>query len=224
MESKKRYVILTGGTLNERFLKTYLDTHKIDKIICVDGALHIVDSMKLSIDYLVGDFDTVSQELLKKYQRDVCLGKKKIEIKQYNPVKDETDTEIAIAISIENGADEIVLFGATGSRIDHMLANIHLLMKPLSMGIHAYIIDEFNKIYLIDKNTTIRKNELYGPYLSLIPFDGNVTNVTLKGFKYDVSNLNFKIGQSLGISNELLEEEGQIDWDNGIFAVFEVKD
>lgn len=224
MESKKRYVILTGGTLNEGFLKTYLDTHKIDKIICVDGALHIVDNMKLSIDYLVGDFDTVSQELLKKYQRDIYLGKKKIEIKQYDPVKDETDTEIAITIGIENGADEIVLFGATGSRIDHMLANIHLLMKPLSMGIHAYIIDEFNKIYLIDKNTTIRKNELYGPYLSLIPFDGNVTNVALRGFKYNVSNLDFRIGQSLGISNELLEEEGRIDWDNGIFAVFEVKD
>lgn len=224
MDSKKRYVILTGGTLNHEFLKSYIHTHSIDKIICVDGALHAVDTMNLSIDYLVGDFDTVSHDLLNKYQRAVALGKKNIEIKQYNPVKDETDTEIAITIAIENGADEIVLFGATGSRIDHMLANIHLLMKPLAVGIHAYIIDEFNKIYLINKNTIIRKNELYGSYLSLIPFDGNVTKVTLHGFKYNVSNLDFKIGQGLGISNELLEEEGRINWEHGIFAVFEVRD
>lgn len=220
----KRYLILTGGTVNEVCLRSYLEQNKVEKIICVDGALKIADAMKLDIDYLVGDFDTVSEDLLNKYRQSVNMGEKQIVIREFDPVKDATDTHIAILTAIEEEADEILLFGATGTRMDHTLANIHLLLQPLSLGIRACILDEYNKIYLINKNTVIRKEELYGPYFSLIPFGGDVTGVTLKGFKYDVSQLDFKKGDSLGISNELIEDEGMISFKTGIFAVFEAKD
>lgn len=221
---KKRYIILTGGTLNQDFLTDYFRNNKMENIICVDGALELADKLQLPIDYLVGDFDTVSPILLQKYKKDIDTGKKKIELKEYNPIKDETDTELAISIAVENGAEEIILLGATGSRIDHMLANIHLLMQPLSAGINAYILDEYNKIYLINKNTVIRKKEIYGPYVSLLPFGGHARAVTLTGFKYNISKVDFKVGESLGISNELLAEEGTIEWEQGVLAVFEVKD
>ena len=44
-----------------------------------------------------------------------------------NPEKDDTDTEYAIREAIRRGAMEIVVIGATGTRIDHVLGNISLL-------------------------------------------------------------------------------------------------
>ena len=53
--------------------------------------------------------------------------KNDIEWTKLNPMKDDTDTEAAIRLAIEKGAQSITLLGATGSRIDHVLANIELL-------------------------------------------------------------------------------------------------
>ncbi|MSS63043.1 thiamine diphosphokinase [Velocimicrobium porci] len=223
-KEKKTCLILTGGTVNKACLQSYLEQNRVETIVCVDGALEVADAMKLDIDYLVGDFDTVPKRLLEQYKQAVRKKEKQIVIREFNPVKDATDTQIAIQIAMEEKTDEILIFGATGTRIDHMLANIHLLVKPLSLGIPAYILDEYNKIYLINKNTMIRKAELYGPYFSLLPFGGDVTGVTLRGFKYNVSQTDFKKGDSLGVSNELLEEEGFISFQTGTFAVFESKD
>ena len=45
--------------------------------------------------------------------------------------KDLTDTELAFDIAIKQRPEQIVMFGVTGSRLDHTLANIHLLVKSL---------------------------------------------------------------------------------------------
>ncbi len=224
MDNQSCYLILTGGTLTKEFLEEFLKKNVVSKIICVDGALHVADEAGIDMDYLVGDFDTADAFLVEKYKKEIADGKRNTILKEYNPVKDATDTQIAISLAIEEGAREIILLGATGSRIDHMLANIHLLLKPLSCGVEAYILDRYNKIYLIEKERELRKEELYGPYVSLLPFGGDVKAVTLTGFKYNVTGRDYLRGDSLGISNELLEEKGQITLEDGVLAIFETRD
>ena len=224
MSSSNRYLIITGGTLTKEFLEEYIREQVVSKIICVDGGLHAADAAGIPIDYLVGDFDTAEVSLVGRYRREIAEGKRQTILKEYNPVKDATDTQIAISLALEEGAGEIVLLGATGSRLDHTLANIHLLLKPLSCGVKAYILDRNNKIYLIDKDLELIKKELYGPYLSLLPFGGDAKAVTLKGFKYDVTKRDYLRGDSLGVSNELIEECGRITLEEGILAVFETRD
>ncbi len=218
------YLIITGGTLTKDFLKEFMQEHVVSKVICVDGGLHVADVAKVPIDYLVGDFDTADASLVGRYRKEIAEGKRQTILKEYNPVKDATDTQIAISLAIEDGAEEIVLLGATGTRLDHTLTNIHLLLMPLSYGVSAYILDKNNKIYLTDKDLELTKNELYGPYLSLLPFGGDVKSVTLRGFKYDVTNRDYLRGDSLGVSNELVEETGRITLESGVLAVFETKD
>lgn len=220
----KQYLIITGGTLTKEFLTEYLSKHAVSRIICVDGALQVAFEAGIDMDYLVGDFDTADASLVAAYKKEIAEGKRNAVFKEYNPVKDATDTQIAISLALEEGAEEIVLLGATGTRIDHMLANIHLLLKPLSVGVKAYIMDEHNKIYLINKELELIKNELYGPYLSLLPFGGDVKAVTLKGFKYNVVRRDYLRGDSLGVSNELLERTGKITLEEGVLAVFETRD
>lgn len=224
MKKDSCFLIITGGTLTREFLEEYVREHVVSKVICVDGGLHVADAAGISIDYLVGDFDTADVSLVDRYRREIAEGKQKTVLKEYNPVKDATDTQIAVSLAIEEGAEEIVLLGATGSRLDHSLANIHLLLKPLSCGVKAYILDKNNKIYLIDRELELKKNKLYGPYLSLLPFGGDVKAVTLKGFKYNVVKRDYLRGDSLGVSNELLEETGRITLEEGVLAVFETRD
>ncbi|WP_343209993.1 thiamine diphosphokinase [Anaerolentibacter hominis] len=219
-----RGLILTGGRLNRHFLESYLKTEQFDKIFCVDGALETVEEIGLAVDYLLGDFDSVDPELLDRFRRKVSCGELSTIIQEYNPVKDATDTEIAIDLAAEMGLSELVILGATGSRTDHLLGNISLLKKTLDAGMQAFLLDEYNKIYLVREGLTIRREEQYGSYVSLLPFGGIVKGVTLRGFSYDLTDRDYEYGSSLGISNEIAEEEGRISFESGILLVIEARD
>lgn len=218
-----RVLIITGGTISLTIAGEYLNNQIFDITIAVDNGLKTVDQLNISVDYIVGDFDSVAPELLLKYQNKAKENNSVI-IKKYNPIKDATDTQIAIELAIELNAEEIVILGATGTRIDHLLANIHLLYLPLVKNIKAFILDEHNKIYLLNRNTTLYKDQLYGPFISIQPFTENVKEVTLQGFKYPLLDRNMHIADSLGVSNELVESQANILLKAGILCVIESKD
>jgi thiamine pyrophosphokinase len=219
----KRILIITGGYLSIEFARNYLKNQAFDTVIAVDSGLAYVSELNIDLQYIVGDFDSVPKEYLVKYQNKANTDHS-INIIKYNPEKDETDTQIAIELGIQLGADEITLLGATGTRLDHLLANVQLLSIALEHNIKAYIVDEYNKLYFIDHNTTLRKDQLYGPYLSLIPYTEVVEAVTLEGFKYPLLKRDLRIGASIGISNEVIAEEAAIIFQSGILIVTESKD
>lgn len=220
---KKKVLIMTGGTISQDFASDYLKNQNFDVVIAVDSGLAFCDKINLSVQYIVGDFDSVPEGLLEKYQ-SLYNGNGSIEIKRYNPMKDETDTQIAVELAMDLNAEEIIIMGATGTRIDHLLANIHLLRIPMEKIIPAYIVDEHNKIYLINRNTTLRKDKLYGPYLSLLPLTEHVVGVTLQGFLYPLMKRTLTIGESIGISNEVMEDQAEIIFQEGILIAIESKD
>lgn len=217
---KKRILIITGGSISEEFASEYLKEQDFHTVIAVDSGLITAYKLGIAVDYILGDFDSVPGNILNDYRSKF----RNAIIQEYNPEKDATDTHIALNVSLELGADEIVLLGATGTRIDHMLANIHLLYLPLNKNIKASIVDEHNKIYMINKNTTIYKAKLHGPYLSVQPFTEKVTGITLKGFKYPLNNYTMYIGDSLGVSNEVVNEQADIILNEGILIIIEAKD
>lgn len=219
----KRILIITGGHLSIEFARNYLKNQVFDTVIAVDSGLAYASDLNIELQYIVGDFDSVPKEYLDKYQNKANEDDS-IKIIKYNPEKDETDTQIAIELGIQLGADEITLLGATGTRLDHLLANVYLLSIALEHNIKAYIVDEYNKLYFINHNTTLRKDQLYGPYLSLIPYTEIVEAVTLEGFKYPLLKRDLCIGASIGISNEVIAEEATIIFQSGILIVTESKD
>lgn len=218
-KNPKRIYILSGGRIDRELLKEYIRQCKDAKLLCVDGGLKTAWEEKLTVDYIVGDFDTIEPQILAEYQR-----KPEIEIRAFDPVKDNTDTDIALEYAIEKHPESIYLFGATGTRLDHTLGNLHILYKALQAQVETYIIDSYNKIYMIKKGITLQKDRLYGTYLSLIPFTQEVTDVTLTGFKYPLCKKTMRMGESLGISNEVTEKEAVIDFKEGIFLVIEARD
>ncbi len=204
-------VVVAGGNRNidhyRHMLESLLEPFYV---IGVDaGAIWLIENRE-KIDLAVGDFDTIGEEGIS------SLKKEKVEMIQAVPEKDETDTELAVAIAVKRNAKRILIYGGVGTRFDHSLANIQLLWKCFQDRIDCEIIDPLNRIKLIDKPTNFKKDH---SYISLIPFSPAVSGVTLVGFKYPLRNATLKWGSSLGISNELVAEIGIIKLKDGVLLV-----
>ncbi len=213
---KQTACIITGGEISPGFLKKIIKNYEGALLIVVDGALEVADATGLVPGYIVGDFDTVNPEVLKKYPEEIIL--------RHPPEKDQTDTELAVDTAVSCGCNRVILLGAIGSRLDHSLANIFLLERMAGMGIEAVIYNENNKLYLKDRSFCIKKSEQYGAFVSLLPLTGRVENVTLDGLKYSLRNRGFNREDTLGISNEITADEATIDFSEGMFLVVESKD
>ena len=214
-------LIISGGTIDTDFALDLLKKEKYDHIIGVDGALKFCKEQNIVPTRIVGDFDTLDPEILTWYQTNT-----QIEIRQFNPVKDATDTQIAIELAMELGSRKITLIGGTGTRLDHVLGNIQSLYLALEKGVDCEILDEHNRIRLIQGEYRIKKAEQYGKYVSLIPFTTDVNGVTLEGLKYPVQDQHFTVQGSggFGVSNEIAADEARISLKQGIFIMIESKD
>lgn len=214
-----RTLIVTGGNVKKEFLIDTIDKMNFDTIIAVDNGLKILNEINVKPNHIVGDFDTVNKEILDLYKKDTS-----IKIHRFNPIKDNTDTDIAIRLAVELYSDEIIIIGGIGTRIDHVLGNIQVLKYALDNKVKCEIIDENNEIQLINKTTALNKYEIDKKYVSLIPLTEKVENINLKGFKYELENGELTIGSSLGISNEIVEEQAIIEFSNGILIMIFSKD
>jgi thiamine pyrophosphokinase len=217
-EQKDSILIISGGFIEEAFLQDLIGRRAYSMIIAADHGLVMADKLHIPLDYIVGDFDSVPEELLKKY-RDTS-----VEIKTFPPEKDKTDTQIAIELALMHAPSTIDLVGAMGSRLDHTLANLHLLMLPMQLNVEAHLLDQNNRISLRQSGFTLTKAGQYGDYVSLLPFAGEVKGLTLTGFKYPLNHVTLSPGSSLGISNEIKDEEARVELSEGILVVFESRD
>lgn len=127
---------------------------------------------------------------------------------------------------LSEGASEITILGATGGRLDHFLSNLNILMKPLKQGIPAYIVDSHNRLYLIDGETTLHREQVFGQYISLQPLSEKVYPVTLTGFQYGLKDYTLTYGDGRAISNEFAPEAqtATISFTHGELIVIESRD
>lgn len=210
-------LIVTGGNVNTELLKKILEENKFETIIAADKGLEALNKINVMPNYIIGDFDSVNKTTLNQYEN------KNIEITYLKPEKDFTDTHMAIKLAIEKRAKHITIIGATGTRMDHTLANIHALNEALQNNVPTEIINENNRIMLINKKAKLIKNTNY-KYVSIIPLTTKITGVTLEGFKYNIENATINLGESIGVSNEQIEQEALIEIKEGIAILIYSKD
>ncbi|WP_455720884.1 thiamine diphosphokinase [Agathobacter sp.] len=213
-----KYLIVCGGNIDKEFACDLIKKSGIDVIIAADSGMDFLYQNGITPDIIVGDFDSTRTKALGYFEE-----KGQSEIHPLNPVKDDTDAEFAIRTAIERGAKSIIIIGATGSRIDHVLGNISLLGVGLKQGVAIEILDQNNRIRMIDRPVILKKDKQYGKYVSLIPVSSD-NEVSLTGFKYPLDHHVFDKYTSLGISNEIMDDEAVIDIHRGVFIVVESRD
>ena len=214
-------VIISGGRIERDFALSFLKNEIFDQIIAVDNGLKFLYENQIRPTWIVGDFDTAAPELVEYYQRQTDIP-----IRRFNPVKDSTDSQIAIELALELRSSEITILGGTGTRLDHVLGNIQSLMLARKKGVSCIILDAYNRIRLMDGVVHLKKSEQYGKYVSLLPLTTEVTGVELRGFKYELTDYTFTSTGSagLGVSNEITAEIAEIRIKTGIFVLIESRD
>ncbi|GIP02499.1 thiamine diphosphokinase [Paenibacillus sp. JNUCC32] len=209
-----RVLIFTGGELSTGFLN---EVQEGDFIIGADrGALFLIEH-GIKPDLSVGDFDSISPEQM---DRVHSMSGKVIDC---DPIdKNLTDTELAFELAMERSPESIMILGATGTRLDHTLANIHMLIRGLQHHIPCSILDENNFITLTGSSCLVENKGF--TYVSLLPLTTEVTGIYLEGFQYPLQDATLRLGQSLGVSNRLAEEKGTVRIEGGLLLIIQSKD
>lgn len=186
----------------------------------VDRGVYTLIKNKITPEIAFGDFDSVSSEELQ-----VIEGHVK-EIKRYKPEKNETDMELALNWAIQQEPALIRIFGATGGRLDHLLANVHLLVKPVLEESHVNIvlIDNQNILSLKGPGRYKIEKRVDKKYISFVPLTLEIKGLTLRGFKYPLENRHISIGSTLCISNELISDYGTFSFSEGILLLIRSND
>lgn len=214
-------LIVSGGRIDTDFALSFCKENSFDAVIGVDRGLQFLYDCGITPTHIVGDFDSAGPELVEYYK-----GQEGIELRRFCPVKDSTDTQIAIELALELKSTSIVILGGTGSRLDHVLGNIQSMMLAKAAGVDCRMLDAHNQIRLIEENTVLKRDSQYGRFVSLLPLTTRVEGVDLLGFKYPLHNHTFTSTGSagLGVSNEIVEEEAQIHMKSGVLILIEALD
>lgn len=218
----KKSIIISGGELDEALTLSVLKRQKEKCVIAVDRGVEFLYYHKIMPDYIVGDFDSAREEI-----RDYYKNETNVPIREYNPVKDASDTEIAIRLAMTLGCKEMIILGATGGRIDHLWANVQSLMIPYKAGITAKILDSQNLITIIGGGEThIRRSESFGEHFSVFPLGEEVFGFNISGAKYPLRNHTLTPYNSLCVSNQIAEgeDEAVVSFPSGQVILMETRD
>jgi len=197
-------VIIANGTFPTHpvplsFLK------KASRMICCDGATEHLLEYGFEPNHIIGDLDSLSQELQQRYSH--CL---------YQDDNQETnDLTKAVHFCAERQWNEITILGATGKREDHTLGNISLLTDYAEYT-NIQLITDYGVFVPLLKSGSFES--FAGQQVSIFSLTPN-TIFTFQGLKYPIT------GQTLsswwqGTLNEATGDEFTIEMDDGKALVF----
>ncbi len=172
------------------------------------GALRLV-KRGIQPVMVVGDFDSIDAAELQTV-KDALVGA--IVVK---PDQDHTDTQLAIKSIFEQlQPDEVHLYGATGGRLDHLLANMWLVLDPVfrQWAPQIKLIDKQNSVRFFlpgDYQITKEADKRYLAFVPLMPM-----HLTLPDEKYqlDAAYNAYPISWA---SNEFSGNTGHFSFDAG---------
>ena len=223
--------IITGGKVWLKNLKT--KPEKEDIVIAADSGYKTALALGLSVDVLIGDMDS-----LKNAPED-----SELEIIRLPEEKDLTDTQAAVGLALERGADDIFIIGGIGSRLDHTLSNISILEdieglysaplgkrrrffglnKQMRMAkqISATITNGYNRVRFIRENSVIIPRNPYFKYISLICAEERAKGVCVDGCKYPLQNATLSRRYQYAVSNEIVGNCAFVSVSKGALYVIE---
>lgn len=177
-----------------------------DLLIAADGGFLTVERMGLVPHLVIGDFDSLGKR--PDHPNTVVLP----------TVKDDTDMCAAIRLGRERGYTRFALYGGTGGRLAHTLANLQLLDGLAREGCQGFLVGEGTI------STAVYNGELQFPahmsgYLSVFCVSGRAEGVALRGLKYELSNETLTGSFPLGVSNEFIGTASRVSVANGSLLV-----
>lgn len=175
-------------------------------IIAADGGLDSLRENHIVPNMVIGDFDS-SANFKTATEEIINLPKE----------KDDTDLLAAIRVGLQKGFRNFDIYGCLfGTRIDHTFASLQCLSFLLNNGAVGKLFYPNSKgyVFLAEGPSETKLYEKHA-YISILAFSEMVHGVTLEGFKYPLTDYIMSSSFPIGISNELVGQEGKISIRSG---------
>jgi thiamine pyrophosphokinase len=174
MKADRKVVILANGLFPKA--QQGLDLLKAaDQLICCDGAADKLIASGMSPHVIVGDMDSVSDEVKDLYASIII----------HSDDQESNDLTKAVHYCIEKGYPSVSILGATGLREDHTLGNISLMMEYYPR-IEVQIISDYGIFLLVSSGEQVQS--FIGEKISFFSIDNRVC-VSSTGLLYPLKDL-----------------------------------
>jgi thiamine pyrophosphokinase len=191
-------VIITGASPLDAELVARLRNETTEHTVwmAVDGGLDHALGAGLEPGHLIGDLDSVSEEGL-------AWAARNADISRHPTDKDQTDTELALALASKFDPDRITLVGG-GDRLDHTIAGIGALG---ALGLTSVPILEGwwdgQHIRVVHGPGSATLRLVPGSTLSLLALHGPCVRVSLSGARWALDQFDLEPLVGMGVSNEV---------------------
>lgn len=182
-----------------------------DLVLAADAGYLRLKAAGLRPQIVVGDFDTLGAP--PEGEQVVTLPR----------IKDVTDTWAAIQLGLERGYRCFALYGCTGGRFEHTLANLQIVADLATRGMECQLVDRTQVITAVSNGTVNFGPERRG-FVSVFAHSDLCTGVTIRGMKYELENGELTNRFPLGVSNEFLGVPSSVTIGKGtVILVFDRK-
>lgn len=175
-------------------------------IIAADGGLGHLEDAGIVPHVCIGDFDSYEGE------------PEGADVIRLNPIKDTTDMAEAVGYGLKKGFRRFFIFGGTGGRTSHTLANIQTMVKLSKEECEVYIIGN-KEIFTAITATKINFTEESEGYISVFAHSESCKGVSETGLKYELEDFELTNDYPLGVSNEFVGKNAEIGVNAGTLVI-----
>ncbi len=205
-----RAVVVAGSSL-----ATELDAGLLasaDLLVAVDGGADALARVGLVPGLLVGDMDSIGRGTREAFEA------RGVEVLLLPTAKDETDTEAALRLVVDRGADDITVYGALGGpRLDHLVSNLLLLSSPWLADVGVRMVDDLHEAFLVRGDVVFGGER--GDVVSLLPLTPEVENVRAEGLLYPLADELLLQSTTRGVSNVMTGAEARVTHGDGVLLL-----
>jgi thiamine pyrophosphokinase len=187
-------------------------------LMAVDGGLDHALAVGLEPTHLIGDLDSVSENGLAWAARHTVIVRHPTD-------KDQTDTELALALAATFDPSQITVIGG-GDRLDHTIVGLGALGATVLTSVP--LLDAWwdgQHVRVVHGPGRLAFSVMPGSTLSLLALHGPCTRITLRGTRWELDRIDLPSVAGLGVSNEVTPGESPIDVEvtlsGGILTIFD---
>ena len=177
-----------------------------DYVIAADGGYLHCREAGLVPDLLLGDFDSL----------DALPGDTDVE--RFPVDKDDTDSMLAMKLGLEKGFTTFHLYGGTGGRMDHTLANLQGLAYLARQGARGYLYDAayvFTALWNSSLDLPAREEGIF----SVFALGETARGVSILGGRYPLEGGELSPFFPLGVSNHFEGRPVRVSVEKGCLLV-----
>ncbi|MBQ9045721.1 MAG: thiamine diphosphokinase [Oscillospiraceae bacterium] len=178
-----------------------------DYLIAADAGYTALRDAGLTPDLVIGDFDSLG------------AAPEHPHVLSHDPVKDDTDTILAIRWALERGYRTFELYGVLGGRrLDLTVASFQTLRLLRMRGASGTLVGEGWNVTVLDHAALRFPPEAAGT-LSVFCAGAPCTGVTLRGLKYTMDDGVITGAFPIGVSNAFTGRAAEISVKKGMLYV-----